>query len=415
MSHTHTPDPVIHILEHDTNISIIHLLDTLIEHAQHLRASDIHIHPEIDHLSVRLRIDGMLHHSYTFPKHIHHEFIARIKVLARLRSDEHQATQDGRFRYTFSALSHHNRVSNFLDIRVSIAPTYHGENAVLRLLSEETSVHTLIDMGFSHSDSHKIEQAIKKQSGMILATGPTGSGKTSTLYTLIKNLHSNDISIISIEDPIEYAITGITQIQVNPRTGLSFSTGLRSILRQDPNVIMVGEIRDSETAHIAVNCALTGHLLLSTLHTNDAATTLPRLLDMGVEEYLLASTIRIAIGQRLVRTICPGCKESYTLSHTAEETLAHSILGSYFSHTKTLHRGRGCAACGHTGFSGRTSINEVLVAEDNIREAILRKTSARELRTIAITNGMTTMMDDGVEKIKHGLTTIEEVIRVMHD
>src|ERR1035437_638394 len=249
-------------LSRGIDISIINLIDSLIEKANQTGASDIHIDPGNKEVRVRLRIDGVLQDVYKFPKNIHSEVISRIKVLARLRTDEHQATQDGRFRHIFSD-------NDFIDMRVSIAPTYHGENAVMRLLSNNAETFTLESMGFSEGDRKKIEYALKKPSGMILSTGPTGSGKTTTLYTLIKMLNSKEISIVTIEDPIEYAIENIEQIQVNPRTGLTFSDGLRSILRQDPDIIMVGEIRDSETANIAINTALTGHLLLSTLHTNE--------------------------------------------------------------------------------------------------------------------------------------------------
>ena len=290
-------------LQKGPDVSIIHLVDYLVEKAQISRASDIHIDPSQDTVRIRLRIDGVLQNVFDFPKNIHGEVISRIKVLARLRTDEHQATQDGRFRHQFS------NAQDFVDIRVSIAPTYHGENCVMRLLSDKAENFDLESLGFSESDQKKITDALKKPYGMILATGPTGSGKTTTLYTIIKMLNSPEVSIITIEDPIEYAVNDIEQIQVNPRTSLTFANGLRSILRQDPNIIMVGEIRDAETANIAVNTALTGHLLLSTLHTNDSATTLPRLLDMGIETYLVASTVSIAIGQRLVRKICDHCKE----------------------------------------------------------------------------------------------------------
>lgn len=396
-------------LKKGVNISIINLLDRLIEKAQLSRASDIHIDPSQHNVRIRLRVDGVLQDSYTFPKNIHSEIISRIKVLARLRTDEHQATQDGRFRYTFTDSG------DFVDVRVSIAPTYHGENAVLRLLSDKAETFNLQDMGFSEGDRKKIQVALKKPSGMILSTGPTGSGKTTTLYTLIKMLNSSEVSIVTIEDPIEYAMDGVEQIQVNSRTGLTFANGLRSVLRQDPNIIMVGEIRDAETANIAVNTALTGHLLLSTLHTNDAATTLPRLLDMGIEEYLVASTVSIAIGQRLVRKICEHCKEKIKITPSLKESLMTTAIGKLLGDKDTLYKGTGCAECNGSGYSGRISINEILVADEAIREAIIRKASASEIKKIAIANGMTTMLEDGFQKIQDGLTTIEEVLRVVHE
>jgi len=396
-------------LTRGTDISIINLIDCLVERAHQSRVSDIHIDPGAHTIRVRFRVDGVMQEAYKFPKSIHGEIISRIKVLSKMRTDEHQATQDGRFRHIFP------ETNEFIDLRVSIVPTYHGENAVLRLLSDKAENFTLGALGFSESDQKKIMDAIKKPSGMILATGPTGSGKTTTLYTLIKMLNSADVSIVTIEDPIEYAVDDIEQIQVNARVGLTFATGLRSILRQDPNIIMVGEIRDSETAGIAVNTALTGHLLLSTLHTNDAATTLPRLLDMGIEEYLVASTVSIAIGQRLVRKICEKCKEKTPMSKSLIDSLLDTPLGKLVNEQDTMYKGKGCDNCNNSGYKGRICINEVLVADEVIKEAILRKASAGEIRNIAIGRGMTTMFEDGILKAKNGKTTIEEILRVIHE
>lgn len=402
-------DKVEQELEKGADTSIINLIDALIEKAHSSRVSDIHIDPLVKKVRIRFRIDGVLQDAYTFPKEINNEIISRIKVLSKLRTDEHQATQDGRFRYTFPVSG------KFVDFRVSIVPTYHGENAVLRLLSDKAEHQTLEDLGFNESDVEKIESAMKKSNGMILSTGPTGSGKTTTLYTLIKMLNSPEVSIITIEDPIEYAVDDIEQIQVNAKSGLTFANGLRSILRQDPNIIMVGEIRDAETAGIAVNTALTGHLLLSTLHTNDAATTLPRLLDMGIEEYLVASTVSIAIGQRLVRKICDKCKEKIKITEAQRKALAKTHHANLLADTETVYKGKGCNECNGSGFSGRICINEVLVADNEIREAILRKASSNEIRNIAIKNGMTTMFEDGFKKARDGKTTIEEVLRVIHE
>jgi type II secretory ATPase GspE/PulE/Tfp pilus assembly ATPase PilB-like protein len=370
----------------DATISVITLVDDILGEAHRLGASDIHIDPLPNAVRVRLRVDGVLHDTHEFAKNIHQEVIARIKVLARLRTDEHATGQDGRFRFEVDG--------EYIDVRVSIMPTYHGENAVLRLLCAKAKQYSLADLGFTPRNQEKITNAIQKPGGMVLATGPTGSGKTTTLYTLLDMLNEPEVSIVTIEDPIEYAVEGIEQIQVNPRAGLAFAHGLRSILRQDPNIIMVGEIRDAETAAIAVNSALTGHLLLSTLHTNDAATTLPRLLDMGIDAYLVASTINLAVGQRLVRKICAQCKKRMR-------------DGSY--------KGVGCEACGGSGYKGRVCINEVLVADDSIREAIVRKASALELRNIAIGSGMHTMQEDGFAKVKKGETTLEEVLRVIRE
>ncbi len=396
-------------LDRGNDISIINLIDCLVEKAHHLRVSDIHIDPTANNMRVRFRIDGVLEDAYSFPKNIHSEIISRIKVLSKLRTDEHQAPQDGRFRYILV------ETGEFIDLRVSIVPTYYGENAVLRLLSDKAEHFTLESLGFSEKDREKILEAIKKPNGMILVTGPTGSGKTTTLYTLIKMLNSPEVSIITIEDPIEYAVSDIKQIQVNSKSELTFANGLRSILRQDPNIIMVGEIRDAETAGIAVNTALTGHLLLSTLHTNDSATTLPRLLDMGIEEYLVASTVSLVIGQRLVRKICRGCKEKEAYPKTIKENALLLPYAKLIENDKTFYKGKGCEDCNGSGYSGRICINEVLVADEAIRQAILKKVAASEIRNLAINLGMTAMLEDGLKKVIAGQTTFEEVLRVIRD
>ena len=389
-------------------LSIINLIDGLIEYAHNARASDIHIEPEERRVRVRLRIDGVLHDSFILPKEIHSEIITRIKVLSGLRTDEHQAPQDGRFRLTFKKLGN-------VDIRVSITPTYYGEDAVMRLLSAKGETFTVDSLGFSAHDKEKIHTALRRPFGMILSTGPTGSGKTTTLYSFIKILNTSEVSIITIEDPIEYSIQGIDQIQVNPRTGLTFADGLRSILRQDPNIIMVGEIRDEETARIAINAALTGHLLLSTLHTNDAPTTLPRLLDMKIEPFLIASTVNIALGQRLVRKICADCKTEKQLTPDELKSLAEILPKTMNADEQKFYSGTGCAKCNNTGYIGRIGIYEVLLMDDDVRAAVVRKVSADEIKTIAIKNGMTTMVEDGIGKAMAGITTIEEILRVIHE
>jgi type II secretory ATPase GspE/PulE/Tfp pilus assembly ATPase PilB-like protein len=303
------------------------------------------------------------------------------------------------------------------DIRVSIVPTYYEENAVLRLLVEQGRTFTLKDIGFLEKDYQKANNAIKKPYGMILVCGPTGSGKTTTLYTILKTLNTPEVSIITIEDPIEYSLEGVEQIQVNNQTGLTFANGLRSILRQDPNIVMVGEIRDEETAGIAVNAALTGHLLLSTLHTNDAATTLPRLLDMKIEPFLIASTVNIAIGQRLVRKICPNCKAEKNLSQNEIQSLTDVVPSRLLemNRERVFYRGQGCKDCANTGYFGRIGIYEVLVISEAVKEAIMKQLNAGEIREIAIKEGMTTMLEDGFNKALNGTTSIEEVLRVMHE
>ncbi len=391
-----------------SHISVIRLVDTLIETAYEMRASDIHIDPTEEELRVRFRIDGVLHENFTFPKELQSEVITRIKILSGLRTDEHQAAQDGRFKIPIAGHNH-------IDIRVSVAPTYYGENCVMRLLAQQGEVFTLETLGFSKTNLDKIERAIKKPYGMILATGPTGSGKTTTLYAILKVLNTKEVSIITIEDPIEYSIAGIDQIQVNARTGLTFAQGLRFILRQDPNIIMVGEIRDNETASIAVNAAMTGHLLLSTLHTNDAATTLPRLLDMGVEPFLIASTVNVAIGQRLVRTICSDCRVEKRLTDAEVMSLKSSLPDNLLDSHRDFFVGAGCKKCDGSGFKGRVGIHEVLEIDDSIRELIMKRANASEIKTAAVKLGMVAMLEDGFEKAKKGTTTIEEVLRVFHE
>ncbi len=390
------------------DISIVNLLNCLVTKAHTLNASDIHLDPTREGVRVRFRLDGVLKDFNPLPKDIHQEVISRIKVLASLRTDEHQAAQDGRFRHIFPD-------GACVDMRVSIAPTYHGENAVLRLLAGHSEEYDLTMLGFSDADREKVERAIHKSNGMILATGPTGSGKTTTLYTLIKMLNRPEVSIVTIEDPIEYSVDGIEQIQVNARTSLTFANGLRSVLRQDPDIIMVGEIRDAETAGIAVNTALTGHLLLSTLHTNDAITTLPRLSDMGIDRYLVASTMNIAIAQRLVRKICGACKAECAIDDATKASLVGLSVQKPLQAGEKVYKGKGCDACAGSGYKGRVCINEVLVASPAIREAILRTASADEMRAIAFKEGMTSMLDDGFEKVRAGTTTIEEILRVIHD
>lgn len=394
-------------LESGSEISIINLVDSLVEFASQMGASDIHIDPREGDVRVRLRIDGVLQDAFTFPGTIHAGIISRIKIIAGLRTDEHQTPQDGRFRTMFE--------DSVVDVRVSIVPTYHGENAVLRLLADKAEEFSLETLGFSREDQKKIENAIKKPFGMILVTGPTGSGKTTTLYTILKELNKPEVSIITVEDPIEYAMEGVEQIQVNSRANLTFANGLRSVLRQDPDIIMVGEIRDSETAGLAVNTALTGHLLLSTLHTNDAATVLPRLLDMGVEPYLVSSTVNIVIAQRLVRRICENCKTKKKLNDAEKKSLRDVFPEDILGKHDTFFYGKGCDKCSGSGYKGRISINEVIVIDDKVREAFLRKDQSSEIKKIAIESGMTPVIKNGFDKAVEGTTTIEEILRVTHE
>lgn len=395
-------------LAQGVNFSVINLIDELIKQAFYLKASDIHIDPCEKIIRIRFRVDGILEDFCFFPKEIYSEIISRIKILSNLKTDEHYFPQDGRFRNIISETEN-------IDIRVSIVPSYYGENIVLRLLTDKKNEFTLETLGFTKDDQEKIIKATKKLKGMILVTGPTGSGKTTTLYSLIKLLNKKDISIVTIEDPIEYAISGIKQIQVNQKNGLGFANGLRSVLRQDPDIIMVGEIRDNETASIAINTALTGHLLLSTLHTNDAATTLPRLIDMKIEPYLISSTINIAIGQRLVRKICQNCKKEKVINKEEFNRLKNIIPEKILKNTKTLFMGSGCRLCNNSGYLGRIIISEILISNPEINKAILDKSNADQIKEIAIKNGMKTMLIDGFHKASLGLTTMEEVLRITYE
>lgn len=391
-------------LEKGVNISIINLIDQLILGAFNSGASDIHINPSPVNIRVRFRIDGILEEVLHLPKNVHPEIVSRIKILSQLRTDEHSSPQDGHFRYKIDGSTEN------LDVRVAIMPTYHGENIVLRLLVDNYSDLTLENLGFNKDDLTKIIYSIQKNSGMVLITGPTGSGKTTTLYSLIKILNSKESSIVTLEDPIEYAIENIEQIQINLRTGLTFANGLRSVLRQDPDIIMLGEIRDSETANIAVNTSLTGHLLLSTLHTNDAPTALPRLLDMKVEPFLVASTVNIIIAQRLVRKICNNCKSSREFRDEEMLRIVEICPGLNLK-GKKYYYGKGCKDCGLSGFKGRTIVGEVLFVDEDIRNSILKKESAKYIKVVAEKNGMTSMLRDGFNKACNGITTFEEVLR----
>ncbi|MBI4133043.1 type II/IV secretion system protein [Candidatus Uhrbacteria bacterium] len=387
--------------------SITQLVDLIVRKAWESGASDIHIDPAAKSVLIRFRIDGILHDIVSLKKELQPLIITRIKVLSGLRTDEHFMAQDGRFRVTEDTVD--------IDLRVSIVPTYHGENVVMRLLVGEARALGLGELGLSERDLGILHRYIKKPYGMILSTGPTGSGKTTSLYSVLRILNSREISIITIEDPIEYAVSGITQIQVNTQTNLTFAAGLRSIVRQDPNVIMVGEIRDEETAGIAVNAAMTGHLLLSTLHTNDASTTLPRLLDMSIEPFLIASTVNIAIGQRLVRKLCASCRVQYTMSAEERTGLTSAIPQELLNKEKKFWRAEGCDKCNDTGYIGRIGIFEILEVTDEIRLLIMRRANADEIHQAARKQGMTTMLEDGFTKAIAGITSIAEILRVIHD
>ncbi|MFQ6083756.1 MAG: GspE/PulE family protein [Candidatus Aminicenantia bacterium] len=393
------------------DVPIIKIVDTLIEYAYENRASDIHIEPLETESQVRFRIDGILHNVLVLPKSIHGLIVTRVKVLAKLRTDEHFAAQDGKLVVRFE--------KERFDIRVSIVPVTEGENIVMRLLAERARRFALETLGFSDRDLKKVKNSIKKPYGMILATGPTGCGKTTTLYAILKILNKPEVNICTIEDPVEYDIGGVSQIQVNPKTNLTFAQGLRSIVRQDPDIMMVGEIRDNETANIGINSAMTGHLVLSTMHANTAATNLIRLMDMGIEPFLIASSVNVIIAQRLVRRICTRCRESYetTRDKFKKLNLSQDLIEKFFKGKEKirLYRGKGCKVCVNTGYSGRVGIFEVLEMEDNIRELVMKKANADQIQAQAVKNGMTTVLEDGIEKALSGITTTEEVIRVTRE
>lgn len=389
------------------DLPIIKVVSVLINAAYQDRASDIHIEPEEKTSLIRFRIDGVLQDVLRVPGEIHERVISRIKVLSNLRTDEHLSAQDGKM---VERLEEED-----LDIRVSIIPVTEGEKAVLRLLSSHSREYNLADLGMNPMDLQKMTNAYNKSYGMILSTGPTGSGKTTSIYAILKILNTREKNIMTIEDPVEYRIQGANQVQVNAKTNLTFANGLRSILRQDPNVIFVGEIRDSETAAIAVNAALTGHLVLSTLHTNDAATAIPRLTDMKVEPFLVASTVNIIVAQRLVRQICSSCKteEKVPISEISKH-FPQEMVKSYFGNKSEVvtYKGRGCKICRQTGYLGRVGLFEVLEVTKEIRKLISERVDSDVISDAARKEGMKTMLDDGLEKVAKGLTTIEEVIRV---
>ncbi|HUD44126.1 MAG TPA: ATPase, T2SS/T4P/T4SS family [Patescibacteria group bacterium] len=386
---------------------IAKIVDLIINYAYEDRASDIHIEAEELDSLVRFRIDGILHDVLFLPKNLHDQVITRIKVLSRLRTDEHMAPQDGKMRIKLE--------EEDLDIRVSILPLVDGEKAVLRLLASRFRKFSLLDLGMSEEDLKKITNAFSKSFGMILSTGPTGSGKTTSIYSILKILNVREKNITTIEDPVEYRIKGVNQIHVNTKAGLTFANGLRSILRQDPNIVFVGEIRDDETAGIAVNAALTGHLVLSTLHTNDAATTLPRLTDMGVEPFLVASTVNVIFAQRLIRKICDMCKVSTKANREdLKKHISNPSITKAFGNDNEfrVYKGAGCKVCHMTGYQGRIGVFEVLEVTKNVRDAIYHNNDANTIASLAVSEGMNTMLDDGLKKVAKGITTIEEVLRV---
>ncbi len=387
---------------------IAKIVSTILEFAIKSRASDIHIEPEENRTKVRYRIDGILQEKLSLPKTIHDALISRIKILSEMKIDEKRIPQDGRFNFKLN--------NEEVDLRVSTLPTVNGEKVVMRLLKKTGGIPTLNELGLRGTQLKDLEESIIKPYGIILITGPTGSGKTTTLYSILSKLNKPSVNIMTLEDPVEYQISGINQVQINPQAGLTFATGLRSFLRQDPNIILVGEIRDKETTQLAIQSALTGHLVFSTLHTNDAATAIPRLIDLGAETFLISSVLTCVVAQRIVRRICPYCKTTYQPEKVVEENIK-TVLDNYYSKIFNdkqlmLTRGLGCAECNNTGYLGRIAIFEVLKISSSINRLILQQASAKDIEEIAKKEGLITMKQDGYLKALDGITTIEEVLRV---
>lgn len=404
-------------------LPVIRIIDTLLKHAILQSASDIHIEPNEKEIIVRYRIDGVLHDAMMLPKEVLSGIIARIKVLSNLKLDEHRLPQDGRFKienenYKFS-------------LRVSILPVFDGEKVVMRLLDESSKGLTLEKMGLIGQSLEIVHKEIKRPNGMVLVTGPTGSGKTTTLYTVMDIINTSEVNISTVEDPVEYRMPRVNQTQVNPKIGMTFASALRSLLRQDPDIIMVGEIRDKETLEIAIHAAMTGHLVLSTLHTNSAAGSLPRMIDMGAEPFLIASTVNVIIAQRLVRKLCPECKNEYALTEKEIKTLKNSLdmdqIIGYLKKESNLkgivkasddwknikfYRPKGCDQCNNEGYHGRVGIFEVLDVKDEIEKMIVESASTEMIEKKAREKGMATMAEDGFSKAAQGITSIEEVLRV---
>ncbi len=393
------------LLDDTSDSPVVKLVNHMFAQAVRNNASDIHIEPYQNVLKIRQRIDGILYDMFSPPKHVHSALVSRIKILARLKIDVKMLPQDGRIE-----LKSGNRE---VDVRVSTLPTSAGERVVMRLLDKSSVLLSLSELGMPSDRLVPFSREIEAAHGIILVTGPTGSGKTTTLYAALTKIHKTDINIITIEDPVEYKISGIGQVQVNPQIDLTFASGLRSIVRQDPDVILIGEIRDLETAEIAIQSALTGHLVFSTLHTNDSASAITRLVDMGIEPFLLSSSINAILAQRLIRMICPECREQY--EPEPEELLKIGAEVSSFYHGKAVYRGKGCSKCHHTGYRGRCGIFELLLMTPSMKNLVLKTADANILREQAVSEGMITLRHDGAMKVLQGITTIEEVYRVSHE
>lgn len=385
------------------------IVSTILEYAVTSRASDVHIEPQEDRVRVRYRIDGILYDRLSLPKSVQESVLSRIKILSEMKIDEHRTPQDGRFNFRVE--------DKEVDLRISVLPTVFGEKIVMRLLRKSGGVPSLQELGLTGASLKNLETAMLKPHGIVTVVGPTGSGKTTTLYSVLNKLNTTRVNIMTLEDPVEYQMPGVNQVQINPAVGLTFATGLRSFLRQDPNIILVGEIRDQETTELAIQAALTGHLVFSTLHTSNAAGALPRLVDLGAERFLLASTMTAILGQRIVRKICSRCKISYTpLPQIVAEMKAG--LGNLFpvqNGELKLYKGKGCEDCGNSGYLGRVGIFETLPVTDKITALVLSNPDSSTIEKEAIAEGMITMKQDGYIKVLQGITTVEEVLRVAQE
>lgn len=383
----------------DLDSPIVRLVNQLLSSAITQKASDIHIDPQEHQVAIRFRIDGLLHTERYLPKHMQAMLTARIKIMSRLDITEQRVPQDGRIKVNIDFRP--------IDLRVSTLPTVFGEKIVMRILDLSSSLNDLSKLGFSETNLERFLQQIERPNGIVLISGPTGSGKSSTLYAALNRLNQEEVNLITVEDPVEYQLEGINQIQVNPQVGLTFAAGLRSILRQDPDIVMVGEIRDRETVEIAIRASLTGHLVLSTIHTNDSIASVTRLLDMGVEPFLVTSSVNAIVAQRLIRRVCRDCGAPMPASNREKE-----IFAKRGKSIETIVRGPGCASCNMTGYRGRIAIHEVLVLTDQMREVINNGGTPSKLREIAIQSGTVFLIDDGLDKVQQGITTTEEVLRV---
>lgn len=393
---------------------IAQIVSAILEQSIRLRASDVHVEPQIGDTRVRYRVDGILQEKLALPRGLHEAVVSRIKILSDMKIDEKRIPQDGRFNFKMG--------DNEVDLRVSTLPTVHGEKVVMRLLKKSGGIPTLSELGLRGLAHNNLENSILRPHGIILVTGPTGSGKTTSLYAVLSRLNNTKVNILTLEDPVEYEIPGVNQVQINPLAGLTFATGLRSFLRQDPNIILVGEIRDTETTDLAIQAALTGHLVFSTLHTNNASGAIPRLLDLGAEPFLVASALNAVVGQRIARKVCFTCKEEIEPEPAIQEDI-RNVLGDLLPKDKQirLYRGKGnvnnqsCQTCGGSGYMGRIGIFEVFLVSEMVTRLILSRAAMKDIETAVVREGMITMKQDGYLKALEGVTTLEEVLRVAQD